>query len=304
MWSLPPRLGVSMARPSMRQIDWPADAARGFSLIECLIATALAMSLIASVSNGLAELLAATGEMVAKSDLMLRARNINRFLEVNSTRARLPETSLSARSASQDTGVAIWPALSDPCVDPTTLGERRHWGGINIVSLQTLECIAGSGPGLYIESVLPCPEFCGSGSGWVLTGPNCDSPIDLAASQPLWRARWQANMGLPGECAIGTVWGRLERLVLSVGQSSYSVSGVPSLRLSQMSKDYPYRWQPFESLVDGVATWRLQPLRQHPDQPGASAYSVIFTLDEMLWGWRATSSEHVFSRLLVPQPTS
>lgn len=301
--SRPPRLCASMARPSICRIASPADATRGFSLIECLIATALAMSLIASVSNGLAELLAATGEMVAKSDLMLRARNINRFLADTSKRAWLPETSLSVADAPQDAGVAIWTALSDPCIDPGKLGERRHWGGINILNLEALECIAGSGPGLYIERVLPCPEFCGSGSGWVLTGPNCDSPFDMAASQPLWRARWQANMGLPSECAIGTVWGRLDRLVLRVGQSSYSNSGVPSLRLSQMSNDYPYRWQPFESLVDGVATWRLQPVRQHPDQSAASAYSVIFTLDEMLWGWRDAGSGRVFSRLLVPQPT-
>lgn len=301
--SRPPRLCASMARPSICGIACPADAARGFSLIECLIATALAMSLIASVSNGLAELLAATGEMVAKSDLMLRARNINRFLADTSKRARLPDTSLSAGDAPQDAGVAIWTALPDPCIDPGTLGERRHWGGINIVNLQTVECIAGSGPGLYIESVLPCPEFCGSGSGWVLTGPNCDSPFDMAASQPLWRVRWQVNMELPSECAIGTVWGRLERLVLSVGQSSYSIEGGSSLRLSQMSNHYPYRWQPFESLVDGVATWRLQPLRRLPDQPAASAYSIIFTLDEMLWGWRDAGSEHVFSRLLVPQLT-
>ncbi|MDG2459483.1 MAG: hypothetical protein P8M73_01250 [Luminiphilus sp.] len=266
-----------------------------------MIATALAMGLITAVSGALAELMAVNHEMVARSDLMLRARQINRFLADQSVFAQLPGTraSIGVTNLSDP----AWDAPADPCISPLNWLERIRWGGVAIVDVTRLDCLRGEGVGLYIESVLPCPEFCGQGPGFVVTGPLCDSRGVEGAYRQVWRVRWQAAMELPVECQTGTVWGRLARLILTSGRSTHGGVTQSTLRLSQMSDDALYRWRSAETLVTGLLDWQVIPLRNDrlAHESGA-AFLVVFALGHDERVLAVNHGTHSFSRLLVPRP--
>ena len=230
--------------------------AGGFSLVSCLVVNALALALLAGLFAASADLIGAAHASSALSDQAMRARQVIRFIEHAMASAHMPPEWLSDSGAIQ--APQGWTAPSPICQPPETVSPRLEWGGVDVVAMAEVPCVvAGDAQwGLYIEQVHICPENCGAGAGYVI------SPVDCVEQNPLiqpdiqWRVAWQENMDPPAHCDAGWPWGRLERMLLSDRSAQTSIEASPTLRLQSVGRELPYRWQPSETLVAGIAGWR------------------------------------------------
>ena len=130
----------------------------GVSLVECLVASALALSLLTGIVMVAAELIATTQAMERRSDQVTRAGQLFAFLEQMLASAELPSQWPQPAAASPPLGASN----GDPCTPPSARGVSKAWGGIWIVDLGGLDCLHlnDSGQGLYIERVERCDDAC------------------------------------------------------------------------------------------------------------------------------------------------
>ena len=181
----------------------------GFSIVACLIANTLALSMLsASASADLVATMHFAGE---RMDQGIRLRQVNRYLDSVLAMAHMPEEWRQPKAASS--APTQWRAPSAPCSLPESLGDVSEWGS---------ECHpAGRGPclpgraeelGLYIETIYPCPDACERGA---VRWHQMHSTTDDGAMTVRWRAQWQQSLTSLEGCPPGTPWARLERIVLS-----------------------------------------------------------------------------------------
>ncbi|MEL0136745.1 MAG: hypothetical protein VW806_04690 [Halieaceae bacterium] len=258
----------------------------GFSLASCLIANALGLALIAGLFAATTDLLGAARASSARSDQAMRARQVIRFMEHAMVTARMPTewlTPLDTLLASQG-----WHTPSPLCESPEGMQPQLNWGGVDVVAMAELPCVAFTGArwGLYIEQVQVCPTDCGTRSGYVISPVDCGDLNPVIHRETQWLVRWQDNMNQPEHCNRGWPWGRLERLLLSDRNAEAGIEGVPTLRLQSLSARSAYHWQQAETLVANVAGWEpamlLVPVPSEDldevDRAGPRLLSVGFTV--------------------------
>ena len=109
----------------------------GMSLVECLVASALALSLLTGIAAIAAELITMAQATERRSDQVMRAGQLLAFLEKMVTTAGLPSQWPQPVVASSPHGASS----VDPCTPPSVRGVSTTWGGIWIVDLATLGCL-------------------------------------------------------------------------------------------------------------------------------------------------------------------
>ena len=229
---------------------------QGFSLVELLIVNALALSLLAALFAATAELISAATVSSALGDQGVRARQVIHFIERAVAAARMPaEWSRGDTAALTDPG---WQTPSPICTPPETGSPSARWGGIDVIEMIDLPCIAKGDAtwGLYIEQIQECPQDCGGEAGYVISPVPCSGTAPGITGKTLWQVVWQANMNRPPHCDTGWPWGRLQRLLLTDRSGGASIEGVPTLRFQSVSRESAYTWQQAETLVAGIAAWQ------------------------------------------------
>jgi len=283
----------------------PNHCPGGFSLIACLIANGLALALVASLFSASADLLVAVRESSLRSDQVLRARQFFLFVSEALSSAKIPEHWVPADVSTSSS--AVWPLPRPPCESPAGALKYQELGGVSVVNPDELDCLFG-GEGdqaLYIEQVLPCPDRCGGGSGWVVYPRHCGTLFRKEALLIEWEIAWQPHMEQPQQCEKAAPWGRLQRLLLS-GAEGRGVDRGPTLRLRRVSGKVDYHWQPPESLVNGVEAWHVYLLpRVEEGQSAADTQAPGFAALSLSLDLGSADAEHTppsvsVSRLLVP----
>ena len=258
-------LGVSSRRdhtglPPLgdRQLEQAAPVQAGMSLVECLVASALTLTLLALLMATGAQVMQSVNVAAARADQQLRLHQLGGFLDSVLGYAGLPSGwKGDARLLAEDALAAI--ALSDPCTGPESAGYRDEWGGVALIDTARSDCFPGSTAqtGLYIETVRPCPEACSADEGYVLVPAGCDGGELLEQQRSAWRAQWQSDRStLPG-CADAATWGALDRLFLVYRRASDVPDSSPALRLQTPVSSADYRWGAAEVLIEGVARWTV-----------------------------------------------
>ena len=241
-----------------------ATSVSGFSIVACLIANTLALSMLSALFAASAELVATTHVAGERMDQGIRLRKVNRYLDSVLSMAQMPREWRQPKAASS--APPQWREPSDPCFLPESSGGRGEWGGVNIIRLDDAPCLPGKaqGLGLYIETIYPCPDACERGAGYALAPEDCIvSMTDDGATIARWRAQWQQSLTSLEGCPPGTPWARLERLVLS-HRSTGPSGGSDQLRAQRLAGKTGTRWTPGEVLVGDVVGWRLAMLSLYP----------------------------------------
>lgn len=241
-----------------RQLEQSAQAQAGMSLVECLVASALTLTLLALLMATGAQVMQSVNVAAVRADQQLRIRQLGGFLDSVLGYAGLPSGwKGDARLLAEDALAAI--ALSDPCTGPESAGYRHEWGGVALIDTARSDCFPGgtAQTGLYIETVRPCPEACAADEGYVLVPAGCDGREVLEQQRSAWRAQWQSDRStLPG-CADAATWGALDRLFLVYRRASDVPDSSPALRLQTPVLGSDYRWGAAEVLIEGVARWTV-----------------------------------------------
>jgi hypothetical protein len=247
-----------------------AQRLSGFSLIECLVVNALALGLLSILLVTSADMISAAQKAGDQSEQAIRARQVFDFLESLVKTAQLPDT-WTAGNLSTDKETSQY-SLMDPCEGFAAAVPQPHWGGIAIVDLGELPCLtrADPGVGLYFERVVPCPEQCGAGAGYLIVSTQCHLRDGEMSEGHQWWVSWQQTMERPQGCLDGAAWGRVERIVLSHRSAEKSVEGVAVLRLQQITQGSgaTYRWSQPETMVLGIDAWQLSDLNRFSDLTG------------------------------------
>ena len=242
----------------------------GFSLIECLVVNALALGLLSILLVTSADMTSAAQKAGDRSEQAIRARQVFDFLELLAKTAQLPHTWI-ARTLSTDIEMVQY-SLMGPCEGFEAAVPQPHWGGIAIVDLSELPCLtrADTGVGLYFERILPCPEQCGEGAGYLIVSTQCHLRDGEMSEGHQWWVSWQQTMERPHRCLDGAAWGRVERIVISHRSAEKSVEGIAVLRLQQLAQglDATYRWSQPETMVLGIDAWQLSGLNRFSDLTG------------------------------------
>lgn len=246
------RARAGYPRAVLSSPNWRAS---GISLIECLITNGLAVALISSLWGASADLIATVRDAALRSDQDMRARQVFQFVTRQLARAVPPPEWALDRQDGVGPG---WSAPGAPCASPEGMSEYLGWGGVAVVALATLDCLPGNaeGTGIYIEQILPCPDFCGEGPGLMVYRDNCGNPSGADEPTRAWQVLWRSTMTRPTGACESAYWGRLERLLLSHRLARDSAESAPTLRLYLLSPESGYEWQPSETLVAGVDSWR------------------------------------------------
>ena len=230
----------------------------GLSLVECLIANALALAMVSALAVTSASAISAVQRVAARSDQALQLGQIHRFLDAAVTHARMPQAWVAGDTESKVE--TAWPVPADPCQPPDAAGPLHSWGGLTIIELSEAPCLPGSATGkaLYLELIHPCLTACDEPSGYGLRPAEChmSDGNGVLATGP-WRVDWQDSLVGAAHCTEGAVWGRLERMVLS-HRDVAGEAGAPELRLHALAQGPLYRWTQAEVLVSGVGEWDLQ----------------------------------------------
>lgn len=241
-----------------RQLEQAAQAQAGMSLVECLVANALTLTLLVFLMATGAQLMQSVNVAAARADQQLRLHQLGGFLDSALGYAGLPPSwQNDSRLFAEDALAAI--ALSDPCTGPESAGYRDEWGGVALIDTARSDCFPGGTvqTGLYIETVRPCPEACAADEGYVLVPAGCDGGEVLEQQRSAWRAQWQSDRStLPG-CADAATWGALDRLFLVYRRASDVPDSSPALRLQTPVSSADYRWGAAEVLIEGVARWTV-----------------------------------------------
>ena len=238
----------------------------GFSIVACLIANTLALSMLSALFAASAELVATTYFSGERMDQGIRLRQVNRYLDSVLAMAQMPREWRQPKAASS--APPQWRVPSAPCSLPESLGGVGEWGGVSVIRLADAPCLPGKaqGSGLYIETIYPCPDACEPGAGYALAPDDCTvSTTDDGAMPVRWRAQWQQSLTSLEGCPPGTSWARLERIVLS-HRSSGPAGSSNQLREQRLAGETGTRWTPGEVLVSDVVAWRLVMLSVYPDK--------------------------------------
>ena len=230
----------------------------GFSLVECLIANALVLTMVSALAVTSASAISAVQRVAARSDQALQLGQIHRFLDAAVTHARMPQAWVAGDTESKVE--TAWPVPADPCQPPDVAGPLHSWGGLTIIKLSETPCLPGSATdkALYLELIYPCLNACDDSSGYRLWPAECHmSESGGAVPTGPWRVDWQDSLVGATHCTEGAVWGRLERMVLSYRDVAGG-AGAPDLRLHALAQGPLYRWAQAEVLVSGVGEWDLQ----------------------------------------------
>lgn len=238
--------------------------AAGVSLVECLIATALTLTLLSILTATSADILSAVNSAADRADQYLRLRQISRFLDRAMSLAGLP-SSWNQELPHEVGDVFTELTLSDPCVTPESAGYRSEWGGVALVEADS-DCFPGSGhhTGLYIETVHPCPEGCGAGEGYALFPATCETSNGSGAGAPAWRAQWQSDLYQLEGCAKAVRWGVLQRMLLVYRKTGGEPDSSSALRVQTPVAGREYRWGSAEVLMDGVTGWTMSRITLPP----------------------------------------
>ena len=271
-----------------RQLEQAAQAQAGMSLVECLVASALTLTLLALLMATGAQVMQSVNVAAARADQQLRLHQLGGFLDSALGYAGLPSGwKGDVRLLAEDALAAI--ALSDPCAGPESAGYRHEWGGVALIDTARSACFPGgtAQTGLYIETVRPCPEACAADEGYVLVPAGCDGGEVLEQQRSAWRAQWQSDRSsLPG-CADAATWGALDRLFLVYRRASDVPDSSPALRLQTPVSSADYRWGAAEVLIEGVTRWTVS--RVELPLPGA--------IREAVDGQRKPLPHHMTERL-------
>jgi len=293
-----------------------ATSVSGFSIVACLIANTLALSMLSALFAASADLVAMMHFAGERMDQGIRLRQVNRYLDSVLAMAHMPEEWRQPKVASP--APTQWRAPSAPCSLPESLGDVGEWGGVSVIRLDEARCLPGraEGLGLYIETIYPCPDACERGAGYALAPDNCTvATTDDGAMTVRWRAQWQQSLTSLEGCPPGTPWARLERIVLS-HRSTGPAGSSNQLREQRLAGENGTRWTPGEVLVSDVIAWRLVMLSVYPDNemtvmaenpqvdlayepPSAAQYPQLsFAVAAAAW---SSQPEMTVVRLLVPR---
>ncbi len=271
-----------------RQFEKAAQVEAGMSLVECLVANALTLTLLALLMATGAQVIQSVNMVAARADQQLRLHQLGGFLDSTLGYAGLPPGwKGDSRLLAEDALAAL--AVSDPCAAPESLGYRHEWGGVALIDTAGSNCFPGSAAqtGLYIETVRPCPEACAADEGYVLIPAACDGGEVAEGIRMAWRAQWQTDRSTLPVCAAAATWGALDRLFLVYRRVSDVPDSLPALRLQTPVSSADYRWGAAEVLIDGVARWTV--LQAELPLPGA--------IREVVDGQREPLPHHVTERL-------
>ena len=231
---------------------------------------ALALGLLSILLVTSADMTSAAQKAGDRSEQAIRARQVFDFLESLAKTAQLPDT-WTAGNISTDKEM-VQSSLMGPCEGFEGAVPQPHWGGIAIVDLGELPCLtrADTGVGLYFERILPCPEQCGEGAGYLIVSTQCHLRDGEMSEGHQWWVSWQQTMERPHRCLDGAAWGRVERIVISHRSAEKSVEGIAVLRLQQIAQglDATYRWSQPETMVLGIDAWQLSGLNRFSDLTG------------------------------------
>ena len=225
---------------------------RGVSLVECMVASALALSLSTSVAMIAAELITAAQATERRSDQVTRAGQLFAFLEQMLASAELPSQWPQPAAASPPLGASN----GDPCTPPSARGVSKAWGGIWIVDLGGLDCLHlnDSGQGLYIERAERCDDAC---PPQVLLPVVCIKHQGALSSHIGWVVgEWQRGVA-DRECLDQFGWGSLIRTLIYHRPQVATREGSSDLAMRQAFLGKGERWGMAEALIEGIATWEL-----------------------------------------------
>ena len=181
----------------------------GVSLVECLVASALALSLLTGIVMVAAELIATTQAMERRSDQVTRTGQLFTFLERMVATAGLPSQWPQPAVASLQLGATS----ADPCTPPSARDVSTTWGGIWIVDLAALDCIDpdDSSQALYIERVETCGDVCPKQA---LLPAVCTKQKGALPSHSGWvLGEWGGDVG-DRECLDQFGWGSLSQILI------------------------------------------------------------------------------------------
>lgn len=242
-----------------------ATSVSGSSIVACLIANTLALSMLSALFAASAELVATIHLAGERMDQGIRLRQVNRYLDSVLAMAQMPKEWRQPKAASP--APPQWGAPSAPCSLPESLGDVGEWGGVSVIRLDEAPCLPGKaeGPGLYIEAIYPCPDACERGAGYALAPDDCSVSTTHDGATPVrWRAQWQQSLSFLEGCPPDTPWARLERIVLS-HRSTGPAGRSNQLREQRLAGETGTRWTPGEVLVSDVVAWRLVMLSVYSD---------------------------------------
>jgi len=224
----------------------------GMSLVECLVASALALSLLTGIAMIAVELITATQATERRSDQVMRAGQLLAFLEKMARTAGLPSQWPQPAAALSPHGVSS----VDPCTPPSVRGVSTTWGGIWIVDLSTLDCIhlTDGGQGLYIERVERCGDVCPQQALLPLV---CTKHQAALPPHTGWFVgEWEGGRA-DRECLEQFGWGSISRTLIYHRPRVATRERRGDLAMRQAFPEKGDQWGTAEALIEGVAMWEL-----------------------------------------------
>ena len=224
----------------------------GVSLVECLVASALALSLLTGIAMIAAELIATTQSMERRSDQVTRAGQLFTFLERMVATAGLPSQWPQPAGASLQLGATS----ADPCTPPSARGISTTWGGIWIVDLAALDCIDSndSSQALYIERIETCGDVCPQQA---LLPAVCTKQQEALPSHSGWVVGEWGGGAADRECLEQFGWGSLSQILIYHRPWVATRDRSSDLVMRQAFPGKDDQWSTTEALIQGVVTWEL-----------------------------------------------
>jgi len=224
----------------------------GVSLVECLVASALALSLLTGIVMVAAELIATTQVMERRSDQVTRAGQLFTFLERMVATAGLPSQWPQPAGASLQLGATS----ADPCTPPSVRDVSTTWGGIWIVDLAALDCVDpnDSSQALYIERVETCGDVCPQQA---LLPAVCTKQQEALPSHSGWVVGEWGGGAADRECLEQFGWGSLSQILIYHRPRVATRDRASDLVMRQAFPEKDDQWSTTEALIQGVVTWEL-----------------------------------------------
>ena len=224
----------------------------GMSLVECLVASALALSLLTGIAMIAAELITATQATERRTDQVTRSGQLITFIEQMVTTAGLPSQWPQPVAASLPHGASS----VDPCIPPSVRGASTTWGGVWIVDLTTLDCLHfnDGGQGLYIEHVARCGDICPQQALLPLV---CTKHQGALSSHTGWFIGEWEGVAADRDCLEQFGWGSLTRTLIYHRLRVATRERRSDLAMRQALPEKGNQWGAVEALIEGVTIWEL-----------------------------------------------
>ena len=224
----------------------------GMSLVECLVAFALALSLLTGIAVIAAELISATQATERRSDQVMRTGQLLAFLEQMVTKAGMPSQWPQPAAASSPYGASS----VDPCTPPSVRGVSTTWGGIWIVDLATLDCLQlnDGGQALYIERVESCGDICPQQALLPLVCAQHQGKLSFHTGW--FVGEWEGGLA-DRECLKQFGWGSLSRTLIYHRPRVATRERRSDLAMRQAFPEKGEQWGTAEALIEGVTMWEL-----------------------------------------------